>query len=103
MRRLLPGGKSITAKRVPFAGGAVPSRRAPRSSIVSPTEISAGVESVDQIWVDTVPGEPDFQLVAGPSVITLAMFDASWPVTMRRIGGESGLWGRMGAPGSVKS
>jgi len=61
--------------------------RAPRSSIVSPSEISAGVASVDHIRVDTVPGEPDFQLVAGPSVITLAISRASWPVTMRRIGG----------------
>src|SRR5262249_16283869 len=91
MRPVLPGGKSISANRVPLAGGAVPRMRAPRSSIVSPTEISAGGPSRDQIRVDTVPGEDDFQLVAAPSVSTLATWRASCPVTTRRIGGYSGL------------
>src|SRR5690348_10034835 len=91
MRPLLPGGKSITANRVPLAGGAVPRMRAPRSSISSPTAISAGVPSVDQIRVDTVPGDDDFQLVAAASIKTLAMLRASWPVTRRRMGGYSGL------------
>src|SRR5690242_4132047 len=51
--------------------------------------MSAGVPSVDQIKVDTVPGDDDFQLVAAPSMSTLATFCASWPVTTRRIGGCS--------------
>jgi hypothetical protein len=48
----LPGGKSITQKRVPFGGGGVPTIRAPRSSMFSPTEISAGFLSVIHIKVD---------------------------------------------------
>src|SRR6266852_7899899 len=93
MRPVFPGGKSMTANRVPLAGGAVPKMRAPRSSLASPTEISAGVRSVDQMSVETVPGEDDFQLVAGESMMTLATFAASWPVTTRRIGAgvESGM------------
>src|ERR1044071_3673592 len=88
MRPGLPGGKSITAKRVPFAGGAVPMMRAPRSSTVSPTAMSAGQQSVDQIKVETVPGEADFSLVAGASMITLATLLASCPAPTRRIGGR---------------
>src|SRR5262249_4291534 len=91
MRGWLPGGKSMTAKRVPFAGGAVPRMRAPRSSIDPPTAMSAGVRSVDQIRVETAPGDDDFQLVAGASMITFATSFASWPVTTRRIGGDAGL------------
>ena len=66
MRGWLPGGKSMTANRVPFAGGAVPMMRAPKSSISSPTAMSAGVRSVDQISVETVPGLGYLALVAGP-------------------------------------
>src|SRR4029077_6867274 len=91
MRPVLPGGKSITANRLPLAGGAVPRMRAPRSSIASPTAISAGVLSVDQIRVETVPGDDVFQLVAAPSITTLATWRASCPVTTRRIGGYSGF------------
>src|SRR6266446_596748 len=87
MRGALPGGKSMTAKRVPFSGGAVPMMRAPESSISSPTAISAGVRSVDQISVETVPGLGYFALVAGPCMITFATLLASWPVTKRRMGG----------------
>ena len=72
MRGWLPGGKSMTANRVPFAGGAVPMMRAPKSSISSPTAMSAGVRSVDQISVETVPGLGYFALVAGPCMSTLA-------------------------------
>src|SRR5262249_37899341 len=53
MRGWLPGGKSMTANRVPFAAGAVPMMRAPKSSICSPTAMSVGVRSVDQISVET--------------------------------------------------
>src|SRR5262249_31039757 len=87
MRGWLPGGKSMTAKRVPFAGGAVPMMRAPKSSICSPTAMSAGVRSVDQISVETVPGLGYLALVAGPCMTTLATLLASWPVTKRRMGG----------------
>src|SRR5438105_3267821 len=102
MRPVLPGGKSITANRVPLAGGAVPRIRAPRSSISSPTEMSAGVPSVDQISVDTEPGDDDFQLVAAPSIKTLATLCASCPVTRRRIGGYSGLIWVMSGAGSER-
>src|SRR5678815_2322417 len=91
MRGSLPGGKSMTAKRVPFAGGAVPMMRAPRSSTFSPMEMSAGVRSVDQIRVETVPALGYLALVAGPSMTTLATFLASWPVTKRRMGGYCSL------------
>src|SRR5262245_44782746 len=37
----LPGGKVITAKRVPFTGGGVPRMRAPRTSTFSPIGITA--------------------------------------------------------------
>ena len=67
----------MTAKRVPFAGGAVPMMRAPRSSTFSPIAMSAGVLSVDQIKVETVPALGYFALVAGPSMMTLATFFAS--------------------------
>src|SRR5262245_26790218 len=86
MRGWLPGGKSMTANRVPFAGGEVPMMRAPKSSISSPTEMSAGVRSVDQISVETVPGLGYLALVAGPCMSTLATLLA-WPVTKRRMGG----------------
>jgi hypothetical protein len=42
---------------------------------------------IDQIKVETVPGDDDFQLVAGASMSALAVCRASCPVTMRRIGG----------------
>src|SRR4029453_11689131 len=87
MRGWLPGGKSMTANRVPFAGGAVPMIRAPKSSICSPTAMSAGVRSVDQISVEAVPGLGYLALVAGPCMSTLATLLASWPVTKRRMGG----------------
>src|SRR5580700_6986386 len=88
MRPGLPGGNSITAKRVPFSGGGVPMMRAPRSSTSSPTAQSAGVASVDQISVEVAPEAPLFALVAGPSMMTLATLLRSWPVTTRRIGGS---------------
>src|SRR5476651_1451807 len=94
---LLPGGKSITAKRDPFVGGAVPRMRAPMSSTFSPTEMSAGARSVHQIRVEAMPGPEDFALVAGASRRTLAMFVALWPVTTRRIGGLFELCLIMGA------
>src|SRR5215472_10317459 len=87
MRGWLPGGKSMTANRVPFAGGAVPMMRAPKSSICSPTAMSAGVRSVDQISVETVPELGYLALVAAPCMSTLATLLASWPVTKRRMGG----------------
>src|SRR4029453_10212637 len=77
----------MTANRVPFAGGAVPMMRAPKSSICSPTAMSAGVRSVDQISVETVPGLGYLALVAGPFMSTLATLLSSWPVTKRRMGG----------------
>src|SRR5881396_764290 len=43
MGPLLPGGISLTVKRVPFGGGGVPSRRAPMSSAFSPIGMSAGL------------------------------------------------------------
>src|SRR5260370_10450122 len=88
----LPGGNSMSAKRVPFSGGGVPMMRAPRSSISSPMEQSAGVESVDQMRVEVAPEAPLFALVAGPSMMTLATLLRSWPVTTRRIGGSFGGW-----------
>src|SRR4051812_12995937 len=83
-----PGAMSLMVKRVPFAGGAVPRLRAPRSSTFSPIAISAGVSSVDHINVDADRGREDRTLVAGPSIRTFATPLASWPVTMRRIGGR---------------
>jgi hypothetical protein len=77
----------MTANRVPFAGGAVPMMRAPRSSTSSPIEMSAGVRSVDQIKVETAAALGRFTLVAGPSMMTLATLSASCPVTKRRMGG----------------
>src|SRR5688572_16112778 len=81
----LPGGKSITQKRVPPAGGGVPTMRAPMSSAFSPMPMSAGFRSVIHISVDraSVP----LWLVARPSIRTLATLLASWPVTTRRTGG----------------
>ncbi len=64
--------------------------RAPRSSTCSPTGISAGAPSVIQIRVDWAPEAPPLWLVASPSMITLATFLLSWPVTTRRIGGYFG-------------
>src|SRR5437899_1341978 len=90
MRPGLPGGNSMTANRVPFSGGGVPMMRAPRSSMSSPIEQSAGAESVDQISVEAAPEAPLFALVAGPSMMTLATLLRSWPVTTRRIGGSLG-------------
>src|SRR5215212_12037370 len=89
MRPGLPGGKVMTVKREPFSGGAVPSLRAPQSSTFSPIGISQGVLSVDQISVEVEPAFPPLALVAGPSIITLATLFLSWPVTTRRIGGNS--------------
>ena len=77
----------MTAKREPLAGGAVPMMRAPRSSTSSPIAMSAGVRSVDQIRVETVPALGYLALVAGPCMITLATLPRSWPVTKREIGG----------------
>src|SRR5262245_13032348 len=82
----LPGGKVITAKRVPLAGGGVPRMRAPSASNCSPTRISAGGPSVLQISVDWAPEAPPLWLRAAPSMITLATLLLSWPVTTRRIG-----------------
>src|SRR5262245_59934352 len=73
MRGWLPGGKSMM--------------RAPKSSICSPTAMSAGVRSVDQTSVETVPELGFLALVAGPCMSTLATLLASWPVTKRRMGG----------------
>src|SRR5689334_19722034 len=81
----LPGGKSITQKRVPFGGGGVPTMRAPMSSIFSPTPISAGFCSVIHISVEREP--VPLWLVARPSIRTLATLLASCPVTTRRTGG----------------
>src|SRR4029453_13280352 len=64
---VLPGGKSITAKRVPLAGGAVPRSRAPVASIVSPIGIFAGAPSVHHIMVETSPACGNLALVAGAS------------------------------------
>src|SRR6516162_6114668 len=86
MRGWLHVGKSMTANRVAFGGGAVPMMRAPKSSICSPTAMSAGVRSVDQISVETVPGLGYLALVAAPCTSTLATLLASWPVTKRRNG-----------------
>ena len=82
----LPGGKSITQKRVPFGGGGVPTMRAPMSSIFSPTPMSAGFWSVIHIRVER-PSAP-LALVAGASISTLATLLASCPVTTRRTGGK---------------
>src|SRR5262249_19708604 len=90
MRPGLPGGKVITAKRVPLGGGGVPRMRAPRSSTLSPIGISAGAPSVIQISVDCAPEAPLLWLVASPSLITFATLLWSWPVTTRRIGGYFG-------------
>src|SRR5882762_3808519 len=87
MGPVLPGGMSLTVKRVPFGGGGVPSWRAPMSSTFSPTGMPAGVRSVHQIRVET---PPDFEvrlLVTGPSIRIFAIPFASCPVTTRRIGG----------------
>ena len=46
------GGKSMTQKRVPFGGGAVPRMRAPISSIFSPIGISIGMRSLDRMERD---------------------------------------------------
>src|SRR5260370_35462453 len=92
MRPGLPGGNSMTANRVPFSGGGVPMMRAPRSSMSSPIEQSAGVESVDQISGEAAPEAPLFALVAGPSLITLATLLRSWPETTHRIGGQLAVW-----------
>src|SRR5436305_15334991 len=85
----LPGGNVITAKRDPFSGGGVPMIRAPRSSMPSPIEQSAGIESVDQMSVEVAPDAPAFAFVAGPSMITLATLFLSCPVTTRLMGGNS--------------
>src|SRR3954463_2031356 len=90
MRPGFPGGKVITVKREPCSGGAVPNLRAPQSSTSSPIGISQGVLSVDQISVEVEPALPPLALVAGPSMITLATLFLSWPVTTRRMGGNSG-------------
>ena len=81
----LPGGKSITQKRVPLGAGAVPTMRAPISSKLSPTGMAGGVWSVTHISVERPPGR--LALVEGASDITLATLFMSWPVMTRRIGG----------------
>src|ERR1043165_6119261 len=81
----LPGGKSITQKRVPFGGGGVPTMHAPMSSMFSPTPVSAGLPSVIHISVERDP--VPLWLVARASISTLATLLASWPVTTRRTGG----------------
>src|SRR4029453_12344070 len=88
---VLPGGKSITVKRVPLAGGAVPRMRAPMSSIFSPIGIFAGAPSVHHIMVETSPACGNLALVAGASRRALATQLESWPVTTRRIDGYFGF------------
>src|SRR5258706_139400 len=83
----LPGGKSITANRVPFGGGGVPTMRAPMSSGFSPIEMSAGIRSVHQISVETIPAARCLAVVARPSCTTLATVPSSCPVTMPPIRG----------------
>ena len=77
----------MTAKREPEGGGWVPRMRAPMSSKPVPTEMSAGVRSVDQIRVETAPLPACLALVAKPSSITRATRSSPWPVTIRRISG----------------
>src|SRR5262249_43800569 len=74
----------------PSAGGGVPRMRAPISSTFSPSGIAAGAPSVIQISVDCAPDAPPLWLIASPSMITLATFFSSCPVTTRRIGGYFG-------------
>src|SRR5579875_1336579 len=99
VRCMVPGwfaGKSITQKRVPLGGGAVPRMRAPISSIFSPMPMSTGMRSLHQMSVDLPPPgrRDDLALVAKSSISTLATPFASWPVMTRRIGGgEASLIG----------
>ena len=82
----MPGANSMTMKREPFSGGAVPRMRAPMSSTFSPIEISAGIASLHHIKVEATPSRGRLVLVAGPSRMTLATLLPSWPVMTRRIG-----------------
>src|SRR5256885_8748264 len=88
MGPVLPGGMSLTVKRVPFGGGAVPSRRAPMSSTPFPIEMSAGVASVHQINVDCPPDLERLRFAAGASIKTVAVLSGRCPVTILRIGGK---------------
>src|SRR6202045_815510 len=85
----MPGANSMTMKREPFAGGAVPRMRAPMSSALSPTAISAGIASLHHINVEATPSRGRLVLVAGPSRMTLATLLPSWPVMTRRIGSSA--------------
>src|SRR5580704_2987040 len=82
----IPGANSMTMKREPFAGGAVPRTRAPMSSTLAPTAISVGIRSLHHIKVEDTPSRGRLVLVAGPSRITLATLLPSCPVMTRRIG-----------------
>src|SRR5579863_6452146 len=82
----MPGANSMTMKRVPFSGGAVPRMRAPMSSALSPMPMSAGIVSVHHIKVEATPSRGVLVLAASPSRMTLATFLPSCPVTTRRIG-----------------
>src|SRR5579871_854631 len=82
----MPGPNSMTMKREPFSGGAVPRMRAPMSSTPSPMPMSTGIRSEHHIKVEATPSRGCLVLVAGPSTMTLATFLLSWPVTTRRIG-----------------
>src|SRR5947207_11917300 len=88
MGPLLPGGISLTVKRVPFGGGGVPSRRAPMSSAFSPIEMSAGVRSVHQMSVDCPPDLERLRFAAGASIKTAAVLFDRCPVTTLRIGAK---------------
>ncbi len=72
---------------MPFTGGAEPSVRLPISSIDSPTAISEGIESVAHINVEIIATSGYFSFVAAPSMMTLAVWFASCPVTTRRMRG----------------
>src|SRR6202451_774026 len=82
----MPGANSMTMKREPFAGGAVPRMRAPISSTLSPMAIPTGIASLHHIRVEATPSRGRLVLVAGPSRMTLATFLPSCPVMTRRIG-----------------
>ena len=85
---VLSGGKSTTRRIEPFGGGGTPISRAARSAL---PEMSAGVSSVTHSSVDTMPVWRSFRFGASPSISTMALPDASWPVTTRRTGRRHGL------------
>src|SRR5258708_13255557 len=78
---------SFTVNRVRWGGGGVPRTRGPMYSIFSPTEMSAGIRSVQQIRVETPPDLEIRLLAAAASMRTFAVRFAPCPVTTRRIGG----------------